>query len=329
MSPGSSLTSALAKDREGRFGAVAEPSLLSRLDVAAGAVVSIGSASLTLNGTLGNEPDKLAGGLGFGPRLMIGLDALRASGLLQPGSLVRWHYRLRLPAASDDAVAAVAAAAKERLDAGWDIRTRAAAAPQLERNVERFSQYLTLVGLAALMIGGVGVANAVKHHLDRKRDTIATLKAVGATGTSVVIAFFVQVMMVAAIGVAIGVAVGTALPFVIVGIVAPLVPLPFVAGVHADAIAVAAAFGFMTAATFALWPLGRAHDVPASALFRDEVASERRLAAQALHRRDRGADAHDRRSCGRRRRRPTHRRHLRRRGRGRLAGAAAGGRPPP
>ena len=55
-------------------------------------------------------------------------------------------------------------------NAGWDIRTRNKASPQLERNVERFSQFLTLVALTALLVGGVGVANAVASHLARKRD---------------------------------------------------------------------------------------------------------------------------------------------------------------
>ena len=76
------------------------------------------------------------------------------TGLVQPGSLVRWHYRVRLPdaAASDAAIRAVVATAGERFgDAGWDIRTRTTASPSLEQNVERFSQYLTLVGLTALL----------------------------------------------------------------------------------------------------------------------------------------------------------------------------------
>ncbi|MDQ2079196.1 FtsX-like permease family protein [Xanthobacteraceae bacterium Astr-EGSB] len=280
--PEQSLKQALAQTlgKSGQtFGALAEPSLLSRLDLAPGAALTLGSAPLTLAAALAGEPDKLAGGIGFGPRLMVSLDALRASALLQPGSLVRWHYRVRLPApAGDDAVARLVAAAKERLpDAGWDVRTRAAASPQLERNVERFTQYLTLVGLAALMIGGVGVANAIKHHLDRRRDIIATLKSVGATSGSILAVYFTQVLLVAGVGVVIGLILGIALPYGVAVLIGPSLPLPFVAGIHVGTIVLAAAFGFLTAAAFALWPLGRAHDVPASALFRDEVVSERAL----------------------------------------------------
>src|SRR5207253_3013070 len=133
----------------------------------------------------------------------------RASGLLQPGSLVRWHYRLLLPDASDSAAENVIAAAHARFpDAGWEIRSRSNASPALERNVERFTQFLTLVGLAALLVGGVGVANAVKSHLDRKREVIATLKSLGATGGRVFAIYLAQVMVLALLGSVIGLAIG-------------------------------------------------------------------------------------------------------------------------
>ena len=159
--------------------------------------------------------------------------ALRATGLLQPGSLVRWRYRVRLAEGAGDADIrrVTEAAASQMPDAGWDIRSRLNATPQLERNIERFTQYLTLVGLTALLVGGVGVANSAKHYLDRKRNVIATLKAVGATGTRVFAIYFTEIMVLAAVGVAIGLVLGAALPF---GIAAVLGADPAVA-VHAGA----------------------------------------------------------------------------------------------
>jgi putative ABC transport system permease protein len=73
-------------------------------------------------------------------------------------------------------------AATEFPEAGWSIRTRSNAAPALSANIERFSQFLTLVGLTALVVGGVGVANAVRAYLDGKRGVIATFKSLGASG---------------------------------------------------------------------------------------------------------------------------------------------------
>jgi putative ABC transport system permease protein len=276
--PASDLGGLLAR-QSSAFGAVADPALLARLDLQPGARLTIGAATIELAAALASEPDKLAGGIGFGPRLLIGEEALRATGLLQPGSLVRWHYRLRLPAdASDAAAQAVIDSANAQFpEAGWEIRSRTNAAPQLERNVARFAQYLTLVGLAALLIGGIGVANSAKHYLDRKRDAIATMKAMGATGTRVVAIYFIEVLMLASIGIAIGLAIGAALPFAVAAAFGAVTGLPLAPALYPGELGIALAYGLLTAATFALWPLGRAHDVPVSALFRDEIAPQRRL----------------------------------------------------
>src|SRR5262249_5435478 len=145
----------------------------------------------------------------------------------------------------------------------------------LERNVERFTQYLTLVGLTALLVGGVGVANAVKGHLDRKRDVIATMKSLGATGRGVFVTYLSQTMMLAAIGALPGLAIGAALPFAVKWLFGAVLPLPIAPALHLGDLALALLYGLMTALAFALWPLGRAHDVSVSALFRDEVAPER------------------------------------------------------
>ena len=131
--------SALLARRGDAFGAAADPALLTRLDLKPGDRITIGNAAIELRAALTAEPDKLAGGIGFGPRVLMSDAALRATGLIQPGSLVRWQYRLRLPAtaSSDAAVASIEKQAQTKFpDAGWDIRTRNKATPQLERNVE-------------------------------------------------------------------------------------------------------------------------------------------------------------------------------------------------
>src|SRR5690606_3618182 len=121
------------------------------------------------------EPDKLSVGMGLAPRLLIAAETIQASGLVQPGSVMRATYRLRLHDRSEASLAAITDEAKAKFpEAGWEIRTRAGAAPRVEDSVRRFAEFLTLVGLTALLVGGVGVANAVKHYLDRKRESLAT-----------------------------------------------------------------------------------------------------------------------------------------------------------
>ncbi len=270
---------ALFGEQDGAFGAAVDPALLTRLDLKVGDRIGIGAATIALRAALTGEPDKLAGGIGFGPRVLMSEAALAATGLVQPGSLVRWQYRLRLPdsATSDRAVTAVEKQAQsEFLDAGWDIRTRSKASPQLERNLERFSQFLTLVGLTTLLVGGVGVANAVASHLARKREVIGTLKTLGATGAGVFAIYCAEVVLVALFATLIGAGLGAALPFAIASAFGAIIPLPVAPTLHPDVLGLAILYGLLTALAFALWPLGRAHDISVAMLFRDQIAPERR-----------------------------------------------------
>ena len=79
------------------YGAVAEGGLFDRLDIAPGAIVQVGDIRVRLNDRISHEPDRSAGGFPLAPRLLLGFEGLRAAGLLQPGSLINFHYRLKLP----------------------------------------------------------------------------------------------------------------------------------------------------------------------------------------------------------------------------------------
>ena len=276
LGPQQDLDAALV-ETNGVYGAAIDPTLAERFGLKPGDTLTVGDAHLLVRAILTSEPDKLAGGIGFGPRLMVSRVALDASHLVQPGSLVRWHYRLRLPAnaASEADVKATANDARVELpQAGWEIRTRSNASPQLQRNVERFTQFLTIVGLTALLVGGVGVGNAVKSHLDRRRESIATLKALGASGRTVFAVYLTQVMILALIGGVIGMALGAILPFGVAAAFRAILPLPLEPAVHVSELLLALAYGLLTALAFALWPLGRAHDVAVGALFRDMVTPQ-------------------------------------------------------
>ncbi len=217
---------------------------MARLNLKTGDRLTIGTAPIVVRATLDSEPDKLGGGAGFAPRFLISERALRATGLLQPGSQVRWAYRIALPDPTETAAQATVTAARASLpESGWQIRTRNNASPQLERNIERFTQFLTLVGLASLLVGGVGVANAVKSHLDRRRDVIATLKAVGASGTDVFAIYLMQVMLLAAVGSIIGLAIGATFPFLISAVFGKIIPIPLDPHLDVRELALAFAYG--------------------------------------------------------------------------------------
>jgi putative ABC transport system permease protein len=262
---------------DGAFGALADPALFDRLGLSPGARIKIGTADFILHARLVSEPDKIGAGIGFGPRLIMSQAALRATGLLQPGSLVRWTYRLSLPPGrdSDEAVSDLVGDTTRALpEAGWEIRTRLNADPRFSSNIERFTQFLTLVGLTALLVGGVGVANAVTAFVDRKRVSIGILKSLGAPGQLVVAVYTLQVLMVTGIGIAIGLLIGAALPFLAAWAFAPLLPIPITATLAPTELGLALLYGLLTALAFSIAPLGRAQDVPVSGLFRDRVAPD-------------------------------------------------------
>lgn len=270
----------LGKRPDGSWGALVEVPLLVRLNLKLGDTVTVGRQTFTIAGVVRSEPDKVAGGVGFGPRLLIAEQGLRDTGLLQPGSLVRWHYRVKFAGTVPDE-AGLEAVAKEadRLfpTAGWEIRSRANAAPGLKRNIDRFAQFLTLVGLTALIVGGVGVANAVRAYLEGKRDVIATFKCLGAPGGLVFQVYFLQIMAIALVGIVIGLLAGAVTPWLAGRFLEAVLPIGARASVYPSELLLAVAYGLLTAAAFACLPLGRAHDVPPTALFRDQVESDRRL----------------------------------------------------
>src|SRR6185369_13973791 len=94
-------------------------------------------------------------------------------------------------------------------------------------------------------------------------------KSLGASGGFVFAVYLMQIMLIAAIGIVIGLALGAAMPFAASAALASLIPVPAEAGVYPSALALAALFGFLVTLAFALIPLGRARDVPATALFRE------------------------------------------------------------
>ncbi len=258
-------------ERNGVFGAVAAPLMFDRLGIKPGSRIKLGKAIFELRATLVTEPDAASDGFGFAPRLIISLDGLEASGLVQPGSLVEFAYKVRLDGnPGEPALAAIRDQASRQFpQAGWSIRTRLNAAPSLSANIERFSQFLTLVGLTALVVGGVGVGNAVRAYLDSKRGVIATFKSLGASGGFVVTVYLVQILIIAGIGIGIGLVLAALMPFAATAALGSVIPVPAETGLYPGALGMAALFGLLVTLAFALLPLGRARDVPATALFRE------------------------------------------------------------
>jgi len=273
LATGGSLLEALQR------GAVVDPALLQRLGLKVGDPVMIGTEQVPVAAALKAEPDALSDRLTYGPRIFVSQATLDKSGLVKPGTLIRWRYALKLAGskrANEDDLKELRARVEAGLpEAGFTITDRRDPSPQVTRTLDRLRQFLTLIGLTALLVGGVGVANAVATFIDKRRTVIATMKSVGATSRTVLLIFLAQVTIVAVIGISIGLLLGTALPLVLGALYGDLLPIHAEMTVSPLSLISAAIYGLAVSLLFTLWPLGRVERVSASVLFRDEVAPER------------------------------------------------------
>ena len=275
LAPNQAPETAFAREN-GLWGAAVEARLLRRLGVGRGARLVIGDAAFEVRAVIEHEPDRLDGGglIGLGPRVMVATASLADTGLIRPGSLVRYHYKLRLPAGGDPAFWRDAPG-RRFPEAAWRVRDRTNASPAAGRFVQQTEIFMTLIGLTALLIGGVGVGNAVGHYVGGRMATIATLKCIGATSGTIFGIYLFQIAVMAVVGIAAGLAIGVAAPLIAADSIASALGVTGRFGVYPDALGLAAAYGILTALVFSLWPLGRACQVPGSALFRDLVAGAR------------------------------------------------------
>src|SRR6266404_7016148 len=197
---GGTLAEALAR-RDGVWGAAVEEVALRRMNIALGDKVKVGDSVIEVRAVIAREPDRgLNAFASLGPRLMMPFEALAETGLVQPGSLLTWEYRLRLPPGVSD-TAAIAALKARFPDAGWRVRGLADAGGGIRLWLDRLTQFIGLIGLAALLVGGVGVGNAISSFLAARLRTIATLKCLGAPERLVFTTYFLQLAALAVLGV--------------------------------------------------------------------------------------------------------------------------------
>lgn len=262
-------------------GALVEESLLNRLNIAVGDRLKIGLAEFEIRGLLTAEPDRSVRAFTLGPRVMINEPGLQATELVQPGSLVSYAYRLKLQDKTgvDQLKLDLQTAFPE---AGWRIRTWRDATPRVRFFLERMNLNLTLLGLCALLVGGLGVSGAVRGYLTGKILHIATMKSLGASARVVFTAYLLQVLILGGIGSTLGLICGAALPYLISGLLGAQLPIPLVPGIYPTTLATAALFGLLIALAFSLKPLGSAIRVSPAVLFRGYFEADQHRPTRAI-----------------------------------------------
>ncbi len=263
----------LLAQKNGVWGGVAEQALLDAFKLKVGDTIELPYGKVQIRAVLLKEPDALGRGFAFSPRLMISREAIVPLSIGQAGSLFSTSLRAKLnnPAASDTVKAAFEKAfpADQRA-----LRDKARSADGFGRALDRVELFLSCVGFAALLAGGLGVAGAVRGHLQTRRGSIAILKAMGASGGDVRLAYGLQILVLACLGALLGMFVGGAAPFLTSWAYGSTLPIPIKLALFPEPLAAAGGIGLLCAFAFAAPPLGAARATPPSHLLRGGGSDE-------------------------------------------------------
>jgi putative ABC transport system permease protein len=249
--------------------ALVDPALLIQLRTAVGDTLAVGEADFVITGTIVKSPGEIALRTAIGPRVYIPAADLGETRLLRTGSLARYHAYLRLqPPSSVERFLNAHHAMLRAHHVGYD--TVAEREAELTRSLDILARYLGLVGLMALLLGGVGVASAVTVFAREKLPIAAVLRCLGARQRTVFAIYLLQAAIMGFAGAAVGVALGVIVQWQLPRLLADFLPIAVAAGVDWRSVAAGLGIGVWVAVVFALLPLLSIRNVsPLAALRRD------------------------------------------------------------
>jgi putative ABC transport system permease protein len=255
LSPASSLKTVLTPDTV----AVADD-LLVRLNLKVGDQLKVGTKLFRISSVVVNEPDRLSSTFAAGPRVLISREGLDASGLLAPGSHAGQRYLFKVPKPkggapiSDKAVADLKARLEKLLPEAQIIDYRETN-PALTQGLDRATSLLSLMSLVALVLGAIGVAMAMRAHLQQRLDTIAIMKSLGARSGQIIKIYLIQTLLLGAAGGVLGVALGVGVQLSFPYLLAKLIHVDTELHVQLSTVLTGLAVGILTTLLFTLPPL--------------------------------------------------------------------------
>jgi putative ABC transport system permease protein len=262
LDPPQPLSKALAGN-----GIILEKDILLRLGLKLHDTLRLGSKDFRVNAIITREPDRIVSSFTLGPRIMMSHENMQQTGLLLPGSLIRYRYRLAL-LPSLGAEEAKQTLMAEFPESGWQVRTYREANPTVKNFLSRLTVFMTLTGLTSLLCAGIGMAESVSAYMNRKLAVIATLKSLGSPQKLVFMTYVIQLLIISLIGISGGIVLGAALSLAAASGVERIFQLTLTSTIYPSRLLIAGSFGLLTVCTFSLWNLGKAMAVSPTILFR-------------------------------------------------------------
>lgn len=257
--------------------------LLDQLDVEVGGILRLGAEGFRIAGVISEEPGLGANLFAMGPRVLMARSRLSDTGLDGGGTRLRYARLLALDAGAVDQVVTTLRtrwALSERMNTGFGgrvenehgiaLRTAAQASGSAARIYERVGDFLRIIALAALLLGGIGVASLMRGFLSESRDTVAVLQVLGATPGRVLRVFLWQSALVGLAGGVIGALAGSGLQNLLLILGRSYLPVAADLGMDLPAMAWGVVLGLGASVGFAALALVAVHGMRPAALLRDE-----------------------------------------------------------
>ena len=254
----------------GDHSVVVDESLLVRLHTQVGAMLRIGGQPFRITALITREPDRLTAGVGIGPRVMMTRHAVEAIGLLQPGSRSTERFLFRLPLGSS--IVKDRAALEHALPEA-QIGDYREGSPELTQGLDEARGLLSLICLVAMVLGAIGVAMAMRAHLQQRIDGIAIMKSMGARSADVLRIYVLQTLLLGCAGALLGVVLGVGVEWALPRLMGSLLPLRPPLRLPWLPIFGAFSTGILTTMLFAVPPLLDVRNIRPSVVLRRLVES--------------------------------------------------------
>ena len=280
LQPGEKPIDLLAM-KDGVYGAIVDPVVLDRLGIDVGGHFVINSTEFEARGVLNSLPNSALRGLHLGLTTLMSIEAQQANPATRPplpGLLTQYSYKVRLsPDQGDYTIAKPKVVEHFAADPEWKVQSPYDAAGTLARFYDLFVRFLLIVGLSSLLVGGVGISNAVSAYIQERQRAIATLRSLGATGPRILVHFFTQVGIMSLVGIVLGLIIGAALTAAALPILGRILAVDLPPSVEWGSLATALLFGVLAAFAFSYIPLVRAEKLRPAMLFRTVGSSVQNL----------------------------------------------------
>jgi putative ABC transport system permease protein len=235
--------------------ALVDDNLLVRLNAKVGDRLKIGGSFFRIAAVIVNEPDRMSAGVGLGPRVMITRHALLQTGLLGLGSRASERYLFKIDAASKQVDIATLRPELEKILPDAQITDFRETSPELTRGLDSATGLLSLICLVAMVLGAIGVAMAMRAHLQQRIEILAIMKSIGARSSDILRIYLLQTVFLGLVGGLIGVALGLGVEYVFPTLLGSLLPLRPPLALAIRPVGAALATGILTTVLFCLPPL--------------------------------------------------------------------------